>query len=81
MGSAGWGTEFSRWVCFPAPRGQWGSAKGGQVQLASKRGLCGLLWSELSTANYDCTLPTARRPDQAQHQGPFLEFALCLCVC
>jgi hypothetical protein len=54
VGSAGWGAEFSRWVCFPVPRGQWGSAESGQSQVTGKRELCDLVLWHLSKIGGCC---------------------------
>ena len=54
MVSAGWGEEFSRCACFPAPTGQWGSAKGGQSQLTGKIEPWGLVSWHLSKIGGCC---------------------------
>jgi hypothetical protein len=54
VGSAGWGAEFSRWACFPAPTGQWSSVKGEQAQLTGKVEPGGLVLWHLSKMGGCC---------------------------
>jgi hypothetical protein len=48
------GGRISRWACFPAPTGQWGSVEGGQSQLPGKREPRGFVSWHLSKIDGCC---------------------------